>query len=65
MRVVVVDEKSIVWVHVKPSLFGPAWCGKGDDKILYVREGASSPSYSDEEARQYITGVFEDLGEEE
>lgn len=65
MRVVVVDEKSIVWVHVKPSLFGPAWCGKGDDKIFYVREGASSPSYSDEEARQYIAGVFEDLGEEE
>jgi type I restriction enzyme R subunit len=65
MRAVQVEEKSVVWVHVKPSLFGPAWCGSGDDKIFYVREGASSPRYNDEEALQYIAGVFVDHDDEE
>jgi len=65
MRAVTVEEKSVIWVHVKPSLFGPAWCGSGDNKIFYVREGASSPKYNDEDARKYIAGVFESYAEEE
>jgi type I restriction enzyme R subunit len=64
MRAVTVNEKSVIWIQVKPSLFGPAWCGSGDDKIFYVREGASSPKYSDEDARRYIAGAF-DFPEEE
>ena len=65
MRAVMVDEKPVIWIHVKPSLFGPAWCGSGDDKIFYVREGPSSPRYSAEEARKYIAGVFESYTEDE
>jgi predicted HTH transcriptional regulator len=65
MRAVTVEEKSVIWVHVKPSLFGPAWCGSGDKKMFYVREGASSPKYNDEDARKYIAGVFESYAEEE
>ena len=64
MRAVTVNEKSVIWIQVKPSLFGPAWCGSGDDKLFYVREGASSPKYSDEDARRYIAGAF-DIPEEE
>ena len=64
MRVVMVEEKPIVWIHVKPSLFGPAWYGSGEDRAFYVREGASSPKYSIEDAQKYIEGVF-DLSEEE
>ena len=65
MRAVTVEEKSVIWVHVKPSLFGPAWCSSGDEKVFYVREGASSPKYSDEDARKYIAGVFVDHDDEE
>jgi hypothetical protein len=65
MRAVTVEDKSVIWIHVKPSLFGPAWCGSGDNKTFYVREGASSPKYSDEDARKYIAGVFESHAEDE
>ena len=42
LRVVMVEGKPIVWIHVKPSLFGPAWYGSGEDRAFYVREGEFS-----------------------
>ena len=41
LRLVMVERSPpIVWIHVKPSLFGPAWYGSGENRAFYVREGA-------------------------